>query len=108
MQSSLKANQKLIKDLYRLKERKEKELQKKEEQDKDKYITFKGYQCRTHDEIDDVYRYDSCTNTECDEAHERLDQLLQKDITKEYEIYLNHLRYFLFLLETEIEENLTY
>ena len=62
-----------------------------------KFIIFKGYECYTHDEIDDMYRYDCCTNSECEKAHDRLDEKLKGNSDK-----LNELKFAKKIIDNQL------
>lgn len=102
----LKALSKVRNDLVKLREDAEKRLKKEQERNSKKFIKFKGYECYTHDEIDDVYRYDGCTNSECDKAHDKLDSLLNTNWTGDTSttIYIKIINNYLSNLDTEIHE----
>lgn len=102
----LKALSKVRNDLIKLREDAEKRLKKEQERNSKKFIKFKGYECYTHDEIDDVYRYDGCTKSECDKAHDKLDSLLNTNWTGDTSttIYIKIINNYLSNLDTEIYE----
>ena len=102
----LKGLQDLVKDLRKLKIKAELKKAKQEEKTKDKFIKFKGYECHTHSDIDDVYRYDTCTNSECNKAHDRLDKLLKTDLNGQtsVDVYLKVINNYLYALGVEIDE----
>lgn len=102
----LKALTKVRDDLVKLREKAEEKLKKEQERNSKKFIKFKGYECYTHDEIDDVYRFDECTNSECDKAHDKLDSLLNTNWTGDTStsIYIKILNNYLSSLNTEIYE----
>ena len=93
-------------DLVKLREKAQEKLKKEQERNSKKFIKFKGYECYTHDEIDDVYRFDECTNSECDKAHDKLDNLLNTNWTGDTStsIYIKILNNYLSSLNTEIYE----
>lgn len=100
----LKALTKVRDDLVKLREKAQEKLKKEQERNSKKFIKFKGYECYTHDEIDDVYRFDECTNSECDKAHDKLDNLLNTNWTGDTStsIYIKILNNYLSSLNTEI------
>lgn len=102
----LKALTKVRDDLVKLREKAQEKLKKEQERNSKKFIKFKGYECYTHDEIDDVYRFDECTNSECDKAHDKLDNLLNTNWTGDTStsIYIKILNNYLSSLNTEIYE----
>ena len=102
----LKALTKVRDDLDKLREKAQEKLKKEQERNSKKFIKFKGYECYTHDEIDDVYRFDECTNSECDKAHDKLDNLLNTNWTGDTStsIYIKILNNYLSSLNTEIYE----
>lgn len=102
----LKALTKVRDDLVKLREKAQEKLKKEQERNSKKFIKFKGYECYTHDEIDDVYRFDECTNSECDKAHDKLDSLLNTNWTgnTSTSIYIKILNNYLSSLNTEIYE----
>lgn len=102
----LKALTKVRDDLVKLREKEQEKLKKEQERNSKKFIKFKGYECYTHDEIDDVYRFDECTNSECDKAHDKLDNLLNTNWTGDTStsIYIKILNNYLSSLNTEIYE----
>ena len=104
----LKALQKLIKLLEREQTKAKEKAKKEREKISQKYIVFKDIECYTHEDIDDVYRYDGCTSSECDRAHERLDKKLRTNFNgeTEAEIYLDYLQGILSQLyeERAVEE----
>lgn len=102
----LKALTKVRDDLVKLREKAQEKLKKEQERNSKKFIKFKGYECYTHDEIDDVYRFDECTNSECDKAHDKLDSLLNTNWTGDTStsIYIKILNNYLSSLNTEIYE----
>lgn len=102
----LKALTKVRDDLVKLREKAQEKLKKEQERNSKKFIKFKGYECYTHDEIDDVYRFDECTNSECDKAHDKLDNLLNTNWTGDTStsIYVKILNNYLSSLNTEIYE----
>jgi hypothetical protein len=102
----LKALTKVRDDLVKLREKAQEKLKKEQERNSKKFIKFKGYECYTHDEIDDVYRFDECTNSECDKAHDKLDNLLNTNWTGDTStsIYIKILNKYLSSLNTEIYE----
>lgn len=55
----------------------EEKINKEQAKADKKYIIFKGCECHTHEEVDDMYRYDCCSDTECEKAHERLKKKLE-------------------------------
>ena len=101
-----KALESLLKDLRRLRIKAEIKKAKEEEKSKNKFIKFKGNICCTHEDIDDVYRYDGCSSSECDKAHNRLDKLLKTDDNGQTstDIYLKILNKFIGNLAEELEE----
>lgn len=101
-----KALTKVRDDLVKLREKAQEKLKKEQERNSKKFIKFKGYECYTHDEIDDVYRFDECTNSECDKAHDKLDNLLNTNWTGDTStsIYIKILNNYLSSLNTEIYE----
>ena len=101
-----KALNNLIKDLRKLRDKAELKKNKELEKRKNKFIKFKGCDCYTHDEIDDIYRYDACTSSECDKAHERLDKIIKTDLNGQTstDIYLKILNEFIGNLSEELEE----
>lgn len=102
----LKALTKVRDDLVKLREKAQEKLKKEQERNSKKFIKFKGYECYTHDEIDDVYRFDECTNSECDKAHDKLDNLLNTNWTGDTStsIYIKIFNNYLSSLNTEIYE----
>jgi hypothetical protein len=78
--TELKALIKLVGDLEKLRAKANEKVAKEKLKNSKKYIRFKGCDCYTHEDIDDVYRYDGCTNSECDKAHDRLDKLLGTNV----------------------------
>ena len=102
----LKALTKVRDDLVKLREKAQEKLKKEQERNSKKFIKFKGYECYTHDEIDDVYRFDECTNSECDKAHDKLDNLLNTNWTGDTSTssYIKILNNNLSSLNTEIYE----
>jgi hypothetical protein len=104
--NEIKALNKLVEDLQKLQAKAEAKIEKEKSKNSKKYIRFKGMDCYTHEDIDDVYRYDSCTNSECDKAHDRLDALLNTDASGKTisEYYVKIIRNMIYNLQTEIEE----
>lgn len=102
----IKGLESLLKDLRKLKVKAEEKSLKEQEKNSKKFITFKGYECYTHDDIDNVYRYDECTNSECDKAHDRLDKKLSCDVfgTTATDIYLDVLDNMILNISLELEE----
>lgn len=102
----LKALKDLQKDLRKLKIKAELKKAKEEEKAKDKFIKFKGNICHTHEDIDDVYRYDGCSSSECDKAHERLAKVLKTNCLEQSRagFYLKIVNNYLYALGVEIDE----
>lgn len=72
----------VIDELNKFQKKLQEKIDKEQAKCDKKFIMFKGYECHTHDEIDDMYRYDCCTNSECDKAHDRLDEKLKGNSDK--------------------------
>lgn len=90
---------KIVKDeLNKIEKKLEEKINKEQAKVNKKYIIFKGCECYTHDEVDDVYRYDMCTNSECEKAHEKLEKKI-----KDNNMRLDELKY-----ATKIIDNLLY
>jgi len=104
MNVTIKAYEKLIADLSKLREKAQEKAKKEKEKQSKKYIIFKGYECYTHDSIDDVYRFDECTNSECDKAHDKLDKLLNTNYNGDTatEVYIKTLSNYISSLSEEV------
>ena len=72
----------VIDELSKFEKKLEEKIDKEQAKCDKKFIIFKGFECHTHDEVDDVYRYDYCTLSECNKAHDRLDVKLQGNSDK--------------------------
>ena len=87
---------KIIRDeLKKFEKNLEEKINKEQAKVDKKYIIFKVCECYTHDEVDDVYRYDMCTNSECERAHEKLDNKLKGNSKK-----LSELKYAAKIIDT--------
>lgn len=74
---------KMVRDeLNKIGKKLEEKIDKEQAKVDKKYITFKGCECHTHEEVDDIYRYDMCTDSECEKAHKRLDDKLSGNSEK--------------------------
>lgn len=105
MDVTIKAYEKVLKDLRKLREKAQEKQKKEIEKQSKKYIIFKGYECYTHDNIDDVYRYDECTGSECEKAHDKLDKLLNTNYNGDTatDVYIKTLTNYIRGLCEEIE-----
>lgn len=106
MNNETKALKKLEEDLLKLRNKASEKVEKEKEKNSKKFIRFKGYDCFTHDEIDDVYRYDECTSSECDKAHDKLDAILKTDFLGKTvsEYYVKIIGNLIYNLQNELEE----
>lgn len=103
---NIKGLENLLKDLRKLKVKAEEKSLKEQEKNSKKFIKFKGYECYTHDDIDDVYRYDECTISECNKAHDKLVKKLDcnESGTTATGIYLKIISNIIANLQSELEE----
>ena len=72
----------VIDELSKFEKKLQEKIDKEQTRCDKKFIVFKSFECHTHDEIDDVYRYDYCTLSECEKAHDRLDEKLKGNSDK--------------------------
>lgn len=101
-ESEIKGLKSLHSKLNSIKNKIEEQHNKYLEKENKKYITFKGIECYTHEDVDDVYRYAGCTNSECEKAHIRLDKKKAAVETDKYSIQLKLINEFLSEISEEI------
>lgn len=104
--TELKALEKLVGDLEKLRTKANEKVAKEKEKNSKKYIRFKGYDCYTHQDIDDVYYGDECTLGESEKAHDKLDALLKIDANGKTvtEVYVKNISNIICNLKEEIED----
>lgn len=105
MSNQLNALKAIEKDLISLKHKAENKLAKELDKQSNKYITFKGESCYTHEDIDDMYICDMCTLAESEKAHERLDKRLSSTgNVADTEQYIKIVRNLLYNIQCEIAD----
>ena len=103
-ENEIKGLKNLCTKLQRIKTKIEEQYNKNLQKEEKKCIKFKGFECYTHEDVDDVYRYDYCTSSECDKAHERLDDKKVTVGTDKYKVQISYLDKFLSDLYEEIRD----
>lgn len=101
-ENEIKGLKSLYEKIKKLKAKIEEQYNKNLQKEEKKCIKFKGFECYTHEDVDDVYRYDGCTNSECEKAHIRLDKKKAAVETDKYSIQLKYINEFLSEISEEI------
>lgn len=101
-ENEIKGLKTLYNSINKLKVKVEEQYAKVLEKENSKSIKFKGCECFTYQDIDDVYGCGDCRSSERDKAYERLDKKKIKVGTDKYKIQLRYLEKFL----TDIYDNI--
>lgn len=101
-ENEIKGLKNLCQKLQTVKKKVEEQYNKYHEKENDKFIKFKGCECYTKEDIDDVQRYCGCTDSELYKAYERLDKKKAAVGTDKYKIQISYMEKFI----SDIYENI--
>ena len=82
----IKAYKQLMDDLIKLRTKAQAKADKEKENNKKKFIMFKGVECHSEEDILDIWGFGDCTEKEYNNAIEKLNKKLNVDWNGETEI----------------------